>query len=202
MTVILRTLTGQQAEALQDRIVSIYRDAFSAQPYCKGEEEVEDFARSLPQHVRREGFRISAALDHGTDEVVGFAYGHANTPDQWWHAQVAKVIDSRIATEWLSNSFRLAEIAVAPKAQGQGTGGLLHDHLLGRLPYQKAVLSTMATETNAYRMYLKRGWVVLLNEISFPGVARPYRIMGLDLGQFRGNVTQSFAEDPQRNTEN
>jgi GNAT superfamily N-acetyltransferase len=185
VTTILRTLTDQQAEALQDRIVSIYRDAFSAQPYCRGEEEVEDFARSLPQHVKREGFCITVALDRRTDEVVGFAYGHANTPDQWWHVQVAKVIDSRIATEWLSNSFRLAEIAVIPKAQGQGTGGLLHDHLLGRLPYQKAVLSTMAAETNAYRMYLKRGWVVLLNEICFPGVARPYRIMGLDLGQFR-----------------
>jgi GNAT superfamily N-acetyltransferase len=188
VTILLKTLTDQQTEALQGQIVSIYRDAFGARPYYKAEEEVVDFARSLPQHVRREGFCVAVATDHRTDEVVGFAYGYADTPDQWWHVQVAQVMDSRIATKWLSDSFRLAEMAVTPQAQGQGTGGLLHDHLLGGLSYQKALLSTMAAETNAYRMYLKRGWVVLLNEIYFPGVTRPYRIMGLDMGHFR--VTQ------------
>ena len=84
------------------------------------------------------------------------------------------------------NSFQFAEIAVAPKAQGQGIGGLLHDHLLNGLPYQKAVLSTMAAETNAYWMYHKRGWEILVEEMVFPGVARPYRIMGLELGEESG----------------
>jgi GNAT superfamily N-acetyltransferase len=185
VTVVLRALTGQQTEALKDRIVSVYRDAFGAPPYCRGEAEVADFARSLPQHVKREGFRISAVFDRGTDEVIGFAYGYANTPDQWWHEQVAKVAGPAMVTEWLVNSFRLVEMAIIPQAQGQGTGGRLHDHLLRGLAYQKAVLSTMAAETRAYRMYLRRGWVVLLSEIRFPGVERPYRIMGLDLERFR-----------------
>jgi hypothetical protein len=59
----------------------------------------------------------------------------------------------------------------------------LYDHLLRGLSYQKAVLSTMAAETNAYSMYHKRGWKVLLDDFFFPGVARPYRIMGLELSR-------------------
>jgi hypothetical protein len=59
----------------------------------------------------------------------------------------------------------------------------LHDHVMGGLPTRKAVSSTMAAETNAYSMYRKRGWRVLIDDFTFPGVARPYRIMGLDLGR-------------------
>ena len=183
MTVVAGPLTDQQIEAFQDPIVTIYRAAFSALPYRKGEEEVADFAQSLLQHVKREGFRVVAAVEDKTDQIAGFAYGYANTPDQWWHAEVAKAVHPSLVTEWLMNSFRLVEIAVAPDVQGQGVGGLLHDHLVSGLPYRKAVLSTLAAETNAYWMYRKRGWVVLLEEILFPGVARPYRIMGLELSE-------------------
>jgi GNAT superfamily N-acetyltransferase len=174
-------LANQQIETFRDRIVTIYRDAFSAPPYRKGEDEVVDFAQSLSQHVEREGFRMVAAWEDETDQIVGFAYGYANTPDQWWHAEVAKAVQPQIVAEWLTNSFRLVEIAVTPEDQGQGVGGLLHDHLLSGLPYQKAVLSTLAAETNAYWMYRKRGWEILLEDVLFPGVTRPYRIMGLEL---------------------
>jgi GNAT superfamily N-acetyltransferase len=161
-------------------LITIYRDAFSVPPYGKKEKEVLDFARSFPQHVKREGFRIAVALEE-TEQVLGFAYGYTNTPDQLWHEKVAQVLPSQVVAEWLPGSFRLVEMAVAPKVQGQGIGGLLHDRLLSDLPCRKAVLSTLAAETNAYRMYRKRGWGVLLEEIFFPGVVRPYRIMGLEL---------------------
>ena len=181
MAVIAGSLSSQQIEAFRDQFVRIYRDAFGAPPYQKEEEEVADFAQSLPQHVSREGFRIAVALDARPERILGFAYGFANTSDQWWHAEVARAVQASLVTEWLMNSFRIVEIAVTTEAQGQGVGGLLHDHLLSGLPYQKAVLSTLAAETNAYWMYRKRGWVVLLEAMLFPGVARPYRIMGLDL---------------------
>jgi GNAT superfamily N-acetyltransferase len=185
MHVEASSLANQQIEACRDQIVTIYRDAFSAPPYYRGEEEVLDFARSLPQVVEREGFRFIVAVEETTDEIVGFAYGYANTPGQWWHKEVAKAAEPEIVAKWLLGSFRLVEIAVTPRAQGQGVGGLLHDHLLSGLPYRKAVLSTVAAETNAHWMYQKRGWVVLLEEIFFPGVGRPYRIMGLELGKKR-----------------
>jgi GNAT superfamily N-acetyltransferase len=183
MAVTVKSLSNHQIETFQDQFVTIYRDAFRASPYCKWEEEVVDFALSLPQHVEREGFRMAVAAEDGTGTLVGFAYGYKNTPDQWWHQEVAGAARRQIVAEWLMNSFRLVEMAVTPEAQGQGIGGLLHDHLLGGLSYQKAVLSTLAAETNAYSMYHKRGWRVLLNDLFFPGVARPYRIMGLELGE-------------------
>ncbi len=183
MAVVVRSFTVQQVEAFHDQLVTVYRDAFTPSPYCKEKVEVVDFAQSLPQHVEKEGFHIAAALEQQTDQVIGFAYGYANTPDHWWHKEVAKAVQSWIVTEWLAGSFRLVEMAVTPEVQGRGIGGLLHDHLLRGLPYQKAILSTMAAKTSAYQMYHRRGWRVLLDDHTFPGVARPYRIMGLELNQ-------------------
>jgi hypothetical protein len=185
---ITGSLTPQQIKAHQDRFVTIYRHAFRAPPYSKGEREIIDFAQSLGPHVENEGFQMVVAFEKETDEIVGFAYGYANTPDQLFHKEVTKVIHSDIVTDWLLNSFRLVEMAVVPYAQGQGIGGGLHNHLLSGVPYEKAVLATMATETNAYRMYRIRGWRVLLDEIFFPRVSRPYRIMGLDLTRLRDIV--------------
>ena len=139
------------------------------------------FAQSLPQHVGKEGFRIVVALEDPTEQVAGFAYGYANTPDQFWHEQVAKAVGPRMVTEWLTGSYRLVEMAVAPEAQGHGIGGLLHDRLLSGLAYRKIVLLTMAAETNDYWLYHKRGWRVLLDGLPFPGVPRAYRIVGLEL---------------------
>jgi GNAT superfamily N-acetyltransferase len=181
-------LTPQQIKVHQDRFVTIYRHAFHAPPYSKGEREVSDFAQSLGHHVENEGFQMVVAFEKETDEIVGFAYGYAHTPEQLFHQEVAKVIRPDIVTDWLLNSFRLVEMAVMPSAQGRGIGGGLHHHLLSGVPYQKAVLATMAAETNAYRMYRQRGWRVLLDEIFFPGVSRPYRIMGLELTGLRGET--------------
>ena len=183
MAIVVSSLSSEQIDAVRDQIVTIYRDAFNNPPYCKGEEEVKDFARSLPHHVEREGFRLVLAVESGRGKPVGFAYGYKNTPGQLWHKEVARVVRPQVVVEWLMNSFRLVEIAVAPRTQGQGIGGLLHDDLLKGLPYPRAVLSTMAAETNAHWMYQKRGWEVLVQELVFPGVARPYRIMGLEIDE-------------------
>jgi GNAT superfamily N-acetyltransferase len=173
--VIVHLLTTQLAEAHQLQLVAINRDAFRVVPYRKEETEVEVLSESLPQHMEREGFRIVVAHDGQNGRPVGFAYGYGNTPDQWWHRQVAKAVSPWVVGEWLLESFQLVVMAVTAEAQGQGIGGLLHDQLL------RGVLSTMAAETNAYRMYLGRGWKVLLDDHFFPGVARSYRIMGLAL---------------------
>jgi GNAT superfamily N-acetyltransferase len=179
--VVVHYPTNQEAEALHGQLVTIYRDAFRGPPYFKGEGEVADFAQSLPRHMQQQGFGMVVVLEGPAREVVGFAYGFENTADQWWYEEVAKAAQPWLVAQWLAGSFRLVEMAVTPEAQGRGIGGLLHDHLLRELPYQKAVLSTMAAETNAYAVYRKRGWRVLLDDFYFPGVARPYRIMGLDL---------------------
>jgi GNAT superfamily N-acetyltransferase len=94
-----------------------------------------------------------------------------------------------LANEWLTQSFQLVEVAVTPETQGQGIGGRLHDRLLAELTYGKAVLSTIRAQTVAYWMYRKRGWRVLVEDMRFLGVDRPYRIMGLDLAPSQGGNT-------------
>ncbi len=181
MSVIVRSLASQEVEAARDRLVAVYRDAFGTPPYSKGEDEVAGFSRFLPEHAGRKGFRLVVAKDRGSGEFLGFAYGHENAPGQGWHEAVAPLAPPQLVAAWLVGSFRLAEMALMTKAQGQGIGGLLHDCLLAGVPYQKGVLSTMAAETNAYRLYRKRAWQVLLDNLLIPGLRRPYRVMGLEL---------------------
>jgi len=183
MITINDALTHQQILAHLDRLAGIYREAFHTPPYSKQEDEVIDFAQSLPRHVAREAFRMVVALEDQSQTVVGFAYGYSNRPGQPFHDEVTRLVSPEIRTNWFLNSFQFAEIAVTPGIQGRGIGGRLHDHLLRGLPYPKAVLATMAAETRAFQMYCKRGWTILLDEIYFPGVPRPYRIMGLDLAR-------------------
>jgi hypothetical protein len=40
-------------------------------------------------------------------------------------------------------------------------------------------------DTPAFRLYEKRGWIVLLEPFIFPNVVRPYRIMGLELEKMK-----------------
>ncbi len=181
MIKIVKSWTSQQIQEQQNQLVHIYRQAFSSPPYNKDEIEVADFAYFLPQHVMRDGFQMVAAMEEQNNEVVGFAYGFANTSDQFFYQEVAKVTNSDFVMAWLSDYFRLVEIAVLPRVQGRGIGGALHNHLLSGLPQAKGILATIAAETDAFRLYRKRGWQVLLEEIFFTGVTRPYRIMGMKL---------------------
>jgi ribosomal protein S18 acetylase RimI-like enzyme len=90
-------------------------------------------------------------------------------------------MDPAAAQRWLTDTFELVELAVAPHAQGRGIGSRLHDTLLADLPHQAAVLSTIQSETVALKLYRKRGWTVLLENFFFPGTSKPYIIMGLTL---------------------
>ncbi len=186
MAVIVRSLANHQVGAIQDQLVAIYRAAFKAPPYCKGQDEVLEFARSLPQNLKRDDFRLVVAAENETDTLLGFCFGYKITPDLMWPKVVAKAVRPQIAAEWLVNSYQLVEMAVRPNFQGQGIGGLLHDRLLEGLSYRRAVLLTMAAESNATWMYHKRGWRVLLEAILFPGLARPYQLMGLKIDEEGG----------------
>lgn len=119
MVAIVDFLTRQQIWALADQFILVYRDAFGAPPYCKEEKEALEFAQSLPQHGERPGFRMVAALEHEAGPVLGFAYGYANTPGQWWHAQVAPAVQPQMVSDWLIGSFRLVEMAVAPRRRAR-----------------------------------------------------------------------------------
>ncbi|MEM7029063.1 MAG: GNAT family N-acetyltransferase [Chloroflexota bacterium] len=178
---LVAKLPSEKVAKLTDEFVSVYRDAFQAAPYHKTDAEIDDFVESLERHMDYQGFRFVCVTDQQTETIMGFAYGFANRPDHFFHVEVAKVAEPDFVEAWLSNSFRLVEIAVSPTIQGHGVGGQLLDQILHRLPYKKAILATMAAETIAYKMYRNRGWQVLIDRAEFPGVVRPYRVMGLSL---------------------
>jgi GNAT superfamily N-acetyltransferase len=181
MTPFTVELTNQQIKALLTQIVAIYRDAFILPPYRKPETEIADFARSLPNHLDRDGFKLVGAFERDPEQIIGFAYGYTSAAGQWWYEHVKPALPQPVAAEWLDHSFQFAEIVVSPQVQGQGLGSRLHDDLLSGLRHDRAVLSTLQAETVAHRLYRKRGWVVLRDGFFFPGVDRRYQIMGLEL---------------------
>jgi GNAT superfamily N-acetyltransferase len=181
MTHTISHLDNRRVEMLQTQIVAIYQDAFCRPPYNKPWIEVEEFRQSLPVHINRADFRLIGAFDDDLDQIVGFAYGYTSQPGQWWYEKVKAALPAQIAAEWLNNSFQFAEIAVSPGFQGQGIGGRLYTDLLKELWHHKAILSTLQAETVAHRLYRNHGWVVLRENLFFPGVNRPYQIMGLEI---------------------
>lgn len=184
MAVLIEPLDAGQVAAERDAIVGVYRAAFAPPPYGEGEDQVAWFARDqLPQHAWREGFRCCVAREAAGGPILGFAYGYAGKPGQWWRDVMAQALDAETAAWWLPGYFELVELAVMPAAQGRGIGGRLHDALLVGLPHRTALLSTHQSETPALRLYRKRGWVPLLEGFVFPGGDMPFVIMGLDLGR-------------------
>lgn len=175
-------LTPAEIESRRADITDVYREAFSRPPYNKPELEVRLFDRALMDHVVRDDFCLVAALDQ-EPALLGFAYGYSCAAEQWWCTVVSEALPPRTRTRWLNDSFQFAEIAVRPDAQGRGIGGRLHDCLMGAVRHRRAVLSTLQANTAAFHLYRERGWVVLREHIEFPGIPRPYRIMGLDLSR-------------------
>ena len=98
MVVTLRGVAAQRAQSHRDQVARIYRDAFRGPPYCKGEAEVADFEQSFPRHVKEEGFRMVAAWQDQMEPMVGFCYGTASTPDQWWFREVEKAVPDWVVT--------------------------------------------------------------------------------------------------------
>lgn len=160
-------------------IAEVYRRAFAEQQYPHPEREVVRFRNVLSRHAERSGFRCKVARDERG--VLGVAYGYTGTGGQWWHDVVAAALPSEEAEQWLEDCFELVELHLMPEAQGLGVGGQLHDELLAGLPHSTAALSTLDAETRALHLYKKRGWVPLLTNFEFPGGAKPFLIMGLEL---------------------
>lgn len=86
---------------------------------------------------------------------------------------------------WLTDCFEFAEIAVDPKAQGQGIGGRLHDCLLADLSHRTAILSTSQEGTAALRLFRKRGWKTPRSDDVYPDGGRPCLLMGYVIKETR-----------------
>ncbi len=182
MTVKIITYeNAQQVEPLIEHIVDIYLEAFGQAPYFKSASEVHAFAAIFPHQTQRPGFRCVIAREEETQSILGFAYGYTGEARQWWHDLVVQKMTPTEAEVWMTDVFEVVELAVYPASHGHGYGGRIHDALLQGIPHRTAVLSTYQVETNAMKMYEKRGWVPLLSDFIFPGYREPYKIMGKKL---------------------
>jgi GNAT superfamily N-acetyltransferase len=117
--------------------------------------------------------------------VVAFAYGFHGGSGQWWHDLVRSALISRsgggAATEWLDDSFEVAEVHVHPDYQRRGIGRRLLYRLTGGRAERTAVLSTMDTNSPARRLYRSLGFTDLLTDYRFSGAPVPYAVMGAAL---------------------
>jgi ribosomal protein S18 acetylase RimI-like enzyme len=135
-------------------------------------------------HTRRPSFRAVAALGDGDgfgrpEEVLGFGYGYAVAPGQWWHDQVRAALAPPLAEEWLRGAFELSELHVRPRYQGHGAGRVLLRTLVEDIGQPTVLLSTPEGDTRAWRLYRSLGFVDLLRHHLFPGDARPFAVLGV-----------------------
>lgn len=177
----LVSLQPGQVLARIDSVVAVYRAAFCTPPYDKREDEVIDFAVSLPAHIDGPSFLFIAACEDKMDQMEGFTYGRKPVPGQFWHDVVRDQLIPIGAEHWLDESYQLAQMAVHPAHQRKGIAVRLHDTLLGLAPARCALLTTMAAATPADELYRSRGWSVLVDRFKVPGLDRPYRIMGREV---------------------
>jgi GNAT superfamily N-acetyltransferase len=175
---ILR-LTARDVARLRSVVVDIYDRAWASTSFHPGARDVQNFGDRLVHHGGNPDFTLCVAMER--DDPIGFSYGYASVPGGWWRQTIAVKLPVDVAKYWLDDCFEFAELAVVPERQQSGVGGRLHDALIRGLPHRTSLLSTQKANEPAYRFYLRRGWQVINESMTFPNRSDPYVIMGLDL---------------------
>ncbi len=179
--------------AASDALAAVYGAAFAQAPYNEPEAAAGYFAQILRRNAANPpaGFRCCVARDAASRAFVGFGYGFTFGPGSSRYELLHRALASQpleVAQRWLADAFDLIELAVHPKAQGQGIGARLHDALLAVQPHRAAVLTAYDGETVAMRLYRSRGWQPISGRIFFPGGAEPHLVLGLDLDVWRARA--------------
>ena len=157
--------------------------AVFAAAFVMSADEASRFVGHLATHATRRDFRFIAAREGADGPLLGFIYGYTGEPGQWFHDRIRAALAPEMAERWLADVYEVVEFGVRPEAQGRGIGGQLHDALVTSLTNRTAILSTRQEDTAARRLYRRRGWQPLLTDYQFPGSAKAYTILGLDLRQ-------------------
>ncbi|PRQ11144.1 GNAT family N-acetyltransferase [Corynebacterium sp. 13CS0277] len=140
--------------------------------------------------IMEPGFAAVVALTETEDgqRPVGVAYGSLGTHLDWWYANVRYgLLAAGTPTDVLRNYFELTEVHVDPTHQGAGLGRLLVEELAiaaAEAGAQRMLLSTpeVAQEANnAFGLYRRLGFGDILRDITFPGDARLFAILGAPL---------------------
>jgi ribosomal protein S18 acetylase RimI-like enzyme len=134
-----------------------------------------DRASIFTRHATYPDFRAFGAFDAATAagarnvqfdaRLVGFGYGTACLPGQWWHDQIRPALVRAGHGRWLDGAFAVTELHVLPEYQGRGIGRDLLTRLLDGLP----------------SLYRHLGFVDLVTGFRFPMQEQPYALMAAPL---------------------
>lgn len=138
-------------------------------------------AAATRAHTRYPGFASVAAVHTPTDRLLGFGYGYASRPGQWWHDLVRRAVEATTAEVWMADAFELSELHVSPDSQARGIGRAVLTALADRANESTILLSTPDAETRAFRLYTDLGFVALARRHRFPGDGRPFAVLGARL---------------------
>lgn len=155
--------------------IGVYGDAFAEPPYSDPDRGEEIRLRLQDTHSRRPGYHAFVAITEN-GAVAGMCYGYRGERGQWWHDTVSKQLSAAQNAEWLSDSYELVEVAVAPKYQDVGIGRALISRLLENRGEVTCVLSTR-TDSLAHELYRRMGFEVI-TEMTFHFRGARFYIMG------------------------
>jgi len=161
-----------------DDAIAVYGEAMGYAP-----DLLEARRGYIGTHLRRSGFRAVATLT--TDgRLVGFGYGYASAPGQWWHDQVRGALDLKAREAWLADCFEVVELHVRPGAQGHGIGARQLRALLSVASGATTLLSTPEADekaSRAWRLCRRFQFVDVIRDFHFPGDSRAFAILGRPL---------------------
>ena len=164
-------------ENYQDHVVQIYREAYSLPPYNETEEKIQVFAQAWGERMAYRGFMLVMAYDR--DRPVGMAYGWSSYEESQWTQKLKNQL-GEAAEFWTKDNFEFADFAVSPDYQGKGISSRLYKSLFENISHKTAILYTHQSETSAYKIYLKKGWEVLREDLVFKS-GKKFYLMGLRL---------------------
>lgn len=177
----IRSVTPHQAGAgpTVAGVVDIYRDVFGRPPYNEPDTTAAAFGERLQKESVREGWRLLLAEEG--DIPLGFIYGYATRPGQWWHDTVTPALPAEVVDRWFTDAFAIAEFAVRAAAQKRSIGTRLQRTFLEGLPHATALAMTHQDDNPAVGFYLKRGWRILAEDFRFYEHDARRVILGIEL---------------------
>lgn len=131
------------------------------------------------RHTEHPDFRALGAFDGSA--LVGFAYGAACRPGQWWFDQLRAPLLAAGHSGWVADVYAVTELHVLPTHQGYGLGLHLVSALLDGVAQESALLSTYDVDGRARRLYRGLGFADLLTGFRFGASPQCYALMAAPL---------------------
>lgn len=183
----IRRLSGPEFALIAPELVDIYIAAMGYDPAIRMQ-RIAVWRRE----ILWPGFTAVVAVEKGYegDEALrGLAYGFIGDRKRWWDQQLIRGLRQRggptpLQREILRDYFEVAEVHVAPRAQGRGLGRAMLTELLRNAPASWALLSTpeVPGEDNAaFGLYRSFGFTDILRDFYYAGDPRPFAVLGLRL---------------------